>query len=132
MGTRSDRGDVQSDGRDLVPRIQVLICGLDVERGRWLPEAAEGKGKGLDNKFRHASAITVAKRIPSVLRYFVTGWGRVQIGSGTPRVTTLGGRGARRKQFVNGSKNGEVQGEVARSTPVPQCWGTKEDACSEI
>ena len=73
MGTRSDRGDVQSDGRDLVPEPQVLVYDLDVGQGRWLLEAVEGKGKVLSSKFRHASAITVARWIPSVL---VPRWSR--------------------------------------------------------
>ena len=32
-GTKSDRRDVQSDGRDLVPELQVPVHGLDVGQG---------------------------------------------------------------------------------------------------
>jgi hypothetical protein len=42
VGAGSDRGDVQSDGRHLVPEFQVLVHDLDVGQGRQLFEAAEG------------------------------------------------------------------------------------------
>ena len=33
MGARGDRGDVQSDGRDLLPELQILVHHLDVGQG---------------------------------------------------------------------------------------------------
>jgi hypothetical protein len=43
VGAGSDRGDVQSDGRHLVPEFQVLVHDLDAGQGRQLFEAAEGR-----------------------------------------------------------------------------------------
>jgi hypothetical protein len=43
MGAGSDRGDVQSDGRNFVPEFQVLVHDLDAGQGRQLFEAAEGR-----------------------------------------------------------------------------------------
>ena len=33
MGARSDRGDIQSDGRDVVSKLQVFVYDLDVGQG---------------------------------------------------------------------------------------------------
>jgi hypothetical protein len=43
VGARSDRGDVQSDGRHFMPGFQALVHDLDAGQGRQLFEAAEGR-----------------------------------------------------------------------------------------